>query len=90
MAKIKPNQSLHVTIKEPPNPEPISTLGIFTALPNDALRTVLDIFLSEVTDAKAVDFTENVKDEVRKALQAGKVLAVSRLNGILTVYIQEP
>jgi hypothetical protein len=86
---MQPNQSLHITIKEPPNPEPVKTLGIFTSTPEPLLLNIVSSFLSEVTPAKSEEFSGNVKDEVYKVLRHGTILTVSRSNGVLTITVKE-
>lgn len=87
---MKNNQSLHLTIKEPPNPEPIRTLGIFDDPDNPNLPHLISSFLNPITFApKSSEFKENVKDEVLKLLSEEKPIAVSRQGTFTLVYFQK-
>jgi len=84
------NQSLHIHIKEPPNPNPIRTLGVFANLSETALRPIIESFLSEIqAEPHSEEFEGNVRDEVLKILATGTVLSVARRDGIMQVYIKE-
>jgi hypothetical protein len=89
---MKDNQSLHLTIKEPPNPEPVKTLGVFTDLDNPAIKEVIYHYmqsLAAISDTKSDEFIGNVKDEVLKLLSSAKPIAVSRQSNITIVYFEE-
>jgi len=82
------NQTISLSIKEPPNPEPVRTLGIF-ALPVDL--SIIEAFLSGVpAPAHDATFLGNVKDEVLKALAECQVLTVMRQDKILTITLRLP
>lgn len=87
---MRSNQSLHLTIKQPPNPNPIRTLGVFSDINDAALPSIIQAFLSEVQAMpKDAEFLDNVKDEVMKALVNGTVLTVARKDGVLHITIRE-
>lgn len=87
--KMEPDESLHLTIKRPPNPEPTKTLGIFCSLPDDAILPIVEKFLSGITVEKSEEFTGNVKDEALKVLIQSEVLAVMRVNNLLHIVLRE-
>lgn len=89
---MKNAQSLHLTVKQPPNPEPIKTLGVFANLDNPAIKDVIYHYLGTVEyEPKSDEFVGNVKDEVLKLLSSSTPIAVSKLSGNLTVvYFQNP
>jgi hypothetical protein len=84
---MKSNQSLHLTIKQPPNPNPVRTLGVFTELDNPALPVIIQSFLSNTKfDSKDHVFHENLRDEVLKLLAEGaEVLTVQRQDNVITI-----
>lgn len=88
------NESLHLTIKKPPNPNPTSTIAILSHTDDlDSLLTIVRHYLSGVTSVpKDVEFLDNVKDEVLKALSTGTVLTVARhtKSKQLHIILQEP
>lgn len=89
---MKDNQSLHLTIKEPPNPEPVKTLGVFTNLDNPAIKEVIYHYiksLAVIAEPQSDEFINNVKDEVLKLLTSATPIAVSRQNNITIVYFKE-
>jgi hypothetical protein len=84
------SQSLHIHIKEPPNPNPIRTLGVFSNLSDSALRSIIESFLSEIqAEPHSEEFEGNVRDEVYKILSTGTVLSVCRRDGYMQVNIRE-
>lgn len=85
---MKDNQSLHITIKQPPNPNPIKTLGIFDDPDNPAIPQVINSFLQNPFETKSKEFTENVKDEALKLLTTKKVIAVARQGTLDVIYLQ--
>lgn len=86
---MKDNQSLHLTIKQPPNPEPIKTLGIFSDPDNPELIQVIRHFLTtNKFEPKSEEFEGNVKDEVLKLISTQKPIAVSRMGKLTAVYFQ--
>lgn len=86
---MKPNQSLHLTIKEPPNPQPIKTLGIFDDPDNPNLPQLISLYLSGVVfQPKDIEFTENVKDEVIKLIASHKIIGVATQGNLTTVIFQ--
>lgn len=86
---MKPNQSVHLTIKEPPNPHPIKTLGIFDDPDNPNLTQLISLYLSGVVfQPKDTEFTENVKDEVIKLIASHKIIGVANQGNLTTVIFQ--
>jgi len=86
---LKNNQSVHVTIKQPPDPKPIKTLGMFDDPDNPALRQVIDHFLNTLDfEPKSNEFLDNVKDEVLKLLSSQKPIAVAKKGTLTVVYFQ--
>jgi hypothetical protein len=82
------NQSVHLTIKEPPNPNPVRTLGIFE-LPIEP--SIINAFLSGVGGLpKDAEFIDNVKDEVLKVLSQGTVQSVARSDNLFHIIIALP
>ena len=87
---MKNNQSLHLTIKQPPDPKPVKTLGMFDDPDNPALRQVIDHFLNTMAfEPKSDEFSNNVKDEVLKLLSTQKAIAVAKKGTLTIVYFQE-
>ena len=86
---MKNNQSLHLTIKQPPNPNPVKTLGIFDDLDNPNLPQVINQFISGTTfEPHSQEFDGNVKDEVLKLISSEKPIAVARQGNLTVVYFQ--
>lgn len=84
------NQSLHLTIKKPPDPNPVKTLGIFDDLDNPNLPQVIHHFISGTAfEPKSEEFETNVKDEVLKLLVSEKTIAVARKGDLTLVYLQK-
>ena len=87
---MKNNQSIHLTIKQPPDPKPVRSLGIFDDPDNPAIRQVIDHFLNTLDfDPKSQEFTDNVKDEVLKLISTQKVVGVAKKGTLTLVYFQE-
>jgi uncharacterized protein YqhQ len=87
---MKSNQSLHLTVKQPPNDQPIKSLGIFSSLNDESIMTIIQSFLSEITaEEKDTTFTQNVREEAIKVILAGEVISVSRNQGILIIHVRE-
>lgn len=86
---MKSNQSVHLTIKEPPDPQPIKTLGIFDDPDNPNIPQLIQLYLSGIVfQPKDVEFTQNVKDEVLKLLSSHKILGVASQGNLTTVIFQ--
>jgi hypothetical protein len=86
---MKNNQSLHLTIKQPPNPNPIKTLGIFDDLDNPNLPQVINSFIDGITfNPHSQEFEGNVKDEVLKVVAMYKPIAVLKQGNLTVVYFQ--
>lgn len=86
---MKNNQSLHLTIKQPPNPNPIKTLGIFDDLDNPNLPQVINQFIDGITfNPHSQEFEGNVKDEVLKVVAMYKPIAVAKQGNLTVVYFQ--
>lgn len=87
---MKNNQSIHIAIKQPPNPNPVKTLGIFDDLDNPHIAQVVSSFLQHTKfEPKSKEFTDNVKDEVLKLIATCKPIAVARQGTLTVVYFQE-
>ena len=87
---MKSNQSLHLTIKEPPNPQPIKTLGIFDDPDNPNLPQLISLYLSGVVfQPKDIEFSQNVKDEAMKLLATHKIIGVATQGNLTTVIFQQ-
>lgn len=83
------NQSLHITIKEPADPNPKKTLGVLDDLDNPNLPQVIQHFLSATAfKPKSTEFEDNVKEEVLKLLSQTKTIGVAREGNIFLVYLQ--
>lgn len=86
---MKNNQSLHLTIKQPPDPNPVRSLGVFDDITNTYLPQLISNFLSGIDfEPKSPEFVENVKDEVLKLLTESKPIAVAKQGDITIVYFQ--
>ena len=86
---MKSNQSLHLSIKEPPNPQPIKTLGIFDDPDNPNLPQLIQLYLSGIVFApKDTEFIQNVKDEVLKLVASHKIVGVASQGNLITVVFQ--
>lgn len=86
---MKSNQSLHLVVKEPPNPQPAKSLGIFDDLDNPNLPQILKAYLDGTAfELKSEEFKANVRTEVLRLLENGTVLTVARQGNILNVTIQ--
>lgn len=86
---MKPNQSVHLTIKEPPNPNPIKTLGIFDDPDNPNLPQLIQLYLSGIVfQPKDIEFSQNVKDEALKLLTTHKIIGVCSQGNLVTVVFQ--
>lgn len=87
---MKSNQSLHLVVKEPPNPKPIHSLGVFSDPDNPSLPAIINHFLStKAFDPKDKEFEGNVKDEVLKLVAKAKPVAVARKANITIVYFED-
>jgi hypothetical protein len=87
---MKPNQSIHVTIRQPPNPEPVRSLGILgSELGADTITTLVSRFLVNEPTYKDPEFLQNVKDEVLKALASGNVISVIREGSLTHITIDQ-
>jgi hypothetical protein len=87
---MKNNQSLHLTIKQPPNPKPIRTIAILDDPDNPNVPQLINHFLAGIDfEPKSQEFEGNVKDEVLKLLTSQKPIAVARQGRITVVYFQE-
>lgn len=86
---MKSNQSIHLTIKQPPNPNPVRTLGIFEDPDNPSLKQIIDHFLNTLDfEPKDQEFIDNVKDEVLKLLSTQKVVGVAKKGPLTLVYFK--
>lgn len=87
---MKSNQSLHVTVKEPPNNQPVKTLGIFSNVPDTALIPIIQGYLSGIDAApKDAEFLQNVREEVIKVILTSEILTVARFDGLLQITLRE-
>lgn len=88
---MKSNQSIHISIKEPPNPKPIRSLGLFENSNEPSLIEVISQFIKGFNlDPKDPTFVENVKDEAMKLLATRKVIAVAREGQLEVIYLKAP
>lgn len=87
---MKPNQSIHVTIRQPPDPEPVRSLGILgSEIGTETITKLVTHFLENEPTYKDPEFLNNVKDEVLKALANGTVLTVVREGNLVHITIQQ-
>lgn len=87
---MKSNQSIHVTIKQPPNPEPIRTLGIFEDPDNPQIPQLIQFLITGIKfEPKSSEFDTNIKDEVYKLLGQAKPIGMIRQGKLVAVYFQE-
>lgn len=85
---MKSNQSIHLTIKQPPNPNPIKTLGIFDDPDSPAVKKVISHFLEDTPfEPKDQQFEGNIKDEVLALLSTSKTVAVSKKSNLTIIYL---
>lgn len=84
------NQSIHISIQEPPNPKPIKTLGILTDPDNPNVQQLISLYLSGIVfDPKDTEFIENVKDEVLKLVATHKIVGVARQGNLISVVFEQ-
>ena len=84
------NESLHLTVKRPPDPHPVKTLGVFDDLNNPNLPQLIQLYLSGIVfQPKDAEFTQNVKDEVLKLLSSHKIIGVASQGNLTTVIFQQ-
>ena len=86
---MKKDESIHITVKRPPDPNPVKTIGIFSDPDDPAIKGSIDHFLNKPFEPKSEEFTQNVKDEVMKLLMSHKVVAVARKGTQTLVYFNE-
>jgi len=87
---MKSNQSLHITVKEPPNPEPVRSLGALSSLDSTTLLLVINKFLvEEGFTPKDAEFLQNCREEALKAITLGTVLTAARENGHTYIVIKD-
>lgn len=80
---------MHLSIQQPPNPQPIKTLGIFDDPDNPNIPQLLQLYLSGVVfEPKDNEFRENVKDEVLKLLASHTVIGVAKQGDLISVVFQ--
>lgn len=87
---MKSNQSVHISIKQPPDPNPVRSIGIFEHTSDPSLASVIHHFLlGMIQEPKEPSFTQNVKDEAMKLLMERRVLAVARMeDGTEIIYLK--
>lgn len=85
---MKPNQILSISIKEPPNPEALITLGVFTNVSPTKLTSLLS-GIPEMAEHDEI-FKENVKDVVRKVIDIGEIIAVKKNQNEYTFTVRIP
>ena len=86
---MKPNETIHITIKKPPDPNPVRSLGVFDDPDNPNILRMIELTLAGVTfEPKDNEFKDNVKDEVLKLLAEQKVIGAMRKNNITCVFFQ--
>ena len=87
---MKNNQSLHLTIKQPPDPKPVRTIGIFDDPDGPHIPQLINHFLTALDfEPKSLEFEGNVRDEVLKLLTTQKPVAVAKQGKLTIVYFQE-
>lgn len=87
---MKDNQSIHITIKQPPNPEPVRSLGIFEDPDNPAIPQLIQSLISGIKfEPKSSEFDINVKDEAYKLLGHAKPIGMIRQGKLVAIYLQE-
>lgn len=85
---MKNNESLHITIKKPPDPNPVRSLASFDN-PKSIEPQIIQSILSGVDAVpKSTEFEGNLKDEVLKLLSEEKVVAVQRQKNLTLVYFK--
>jgi hypothetical protein len=86
---MKANQSLHLVVKQPPNSQPVKSLGIFDDLDNPNLPRVIQNYLNgTLFEPKSEDFKANVRTEVLRSIENGTIISVARQGDTLQVTIQ--
>ena len=86
---MKSNQSIHITINEPPNPKPVKSLGILTDPDNPNIPQLIQLYLSGVVfDPKDNEFRENVKDEVIKLLASHNIIGAAKQGNLVSVVFE--
>ena len=83
------DESLHITVKKPPDPNPIRTIGVFDDPQSPVIGATVEHFLSNCGVPKDLEFIENVKDEVLKLLSTHSIVAVAREGKLVTVYLND-
>lgn len=86
---MKSNQSIHISIQEPPNPKPVKTVGILTDPDNPNIHQLIQLFLSGIVfDPKDNEFRENVKDEALKLLSSHNIIGVAKRGNLISVVFE--
>ncbi len=84
---MKSNQSLHITVKEPPLT--VASLGVFCNLPDEAVIPIISQFLKQ-EEPKDEEFISNVTNECIQILLRSTVLTASKdKDGIITIKMRE-
>lgn len=86
---MKNNQSIHISIKEPPNPTPIRTLGIFDDPDSPHIPQVIQSLIAGLNfESKSKEFEDNVKDEAYKLLSQYKPVAAIKQGNLIAIYVK--
>lgn len=80
---MKPNQSIHITIKEPPLT--VRSIGVFDS--DELIPDIVRKFLTEYTPSDA--FKQNTREEVMQLLALSNILTVSVVDDIYTVTLRK-
>ena len=87
---MKSNQSIHISIQEPPNPTPIRSLGILTDPDNPNVQQLISLYLSGIVfSPKDAEFTNNVKDEVLKLIASNNIVGVIKQGNLISVVFEQ-
>lgn len=87
---MKSNQSLHISVKQPPNPNPVRSIAVFDDLSNPTLPAMIQTLLSGIPNVpKDEEFKQNVREEALQALLKGTVCSVTRMDGHLVIVLKE-
>ena len=81
---LKPNQSVHITIKEPPIT--VKSIGIFDD--DSIIVPIIERFLSGNTPRNQ-EFKDNTREEIYLLLAQSKVLTVAVESDVYTITIRK-
>lgn len=81
---LKPNQSVHITIKEPPLT--VRSIGIFDD--SSIIVPIVERFIND-TSPRSQEFINNAREEVLQLLAKSSILTVSVESNIYTVTMRK-